>query len=241
MALPWNNDEQNLNAGDFFDPRLLLAAPVSLFKYPLSYAIKSPIFGALLLALVCWDLGGGGVVVPPSSEPTDYSYYYYSSNTELLLDVVGNLLAFALETALFARVFLKELLAERNEILARSILDQCVLYSQQNKDEQQKRRRQQQKEQPSIGSWLPFWKATPTTAPSNDGIVYAPGSVVPAAAPPPTSGGRRRFVVWGKGGGGNSKQQQQPQEHQEEEKAVVAILGMAHCNGIMKLLKEQRI
>lgn len=45
-AVPFG--EQYLGAGAFFDPKLLSAAPISMVKYPLSYAVKSPAFVAVV-------------------------------------------------------------------------------------------------------------------------------------------------------------------------------------------------
>jgi hypothetical protein len=123
-------------------------------------------------------------------------------------DYIWSFLFAGLETAVFARLLLKPLLAERNEILAKSILDQCKIYT--NTGEQQK---------PKTTGWLDNFltkenTSSPMSTTSNAAtdIVYAPGS--PAAT----------TVVSDQG-----------------DKVVVAVLGMAHCNGIMKLLKEQRV
>jgi hypothetical protein len=108
-----------------------------------------------------------------------------------------NLVGSALETLLFARLFLNELLAERNEVLARNILEQCRLY--QKKEDRR-----------------PWWSRLPL--------------------PPGRSSGDRVSVP-----AGARAAEQQEEEEEEEAVAVVAVLGMAHCNGIMRLLKEQRV
>lgn len=171
-----------LNPTAFFDPKLILAAPFSLFKYPLSFLVKSPLptlglFGALLLT----DL-------TDTSTPIDEM---------TIVDWLESLAVVGLEFAIFARVFVKELLADRNEILAKNILEQCKLYQYQ---------------QPQPNNW---WSALIPSKPSSRSeleIVYVADSI---------NGSN------GSDGSG--------------EKTIVAVLGMAHCNGIRKLLMEQRV
>jgi len=174
-ALP-HGDDDNLNLFSLLDPKLLAAAPVSLAKYPLSYLVKSPLFAISVFLFLFWvDQHTGNI---PYNEMT-------------AVDWIGSLGFAALETAVFARVFLKELLADRNEVIARNILEQCKLY------------------QPKKKQW---WNALPRMSNQQDvSVVYVDGS--------------------------NLKHK----ESDGDEKAVVAVLGMAHCNGIMKLLKEQRV
>merc|ERR1712127_169822 len=146
----------------------------SFVKYPLSYFVKSPLLAAAVCALIL--LGGvdsSDAFVADSVSPTD---------------ILESLLFSIFETVVFARIFLKELLAERNEVLADSILDQCRNY-----------------EAVSNSGWL---EKLFQAADGNDksiNSVYAPGSV--AGKP-------------------------------ENGKTVVAVLGLAHCNGIKKLLTD---
>lgn len=163
---------QYLGAGAFFDPKLLLAAPVSLVKYPFSYFVKSPLLTSVLFALLFWA---------DSSSAATINANEVVSTSDLALSLVGSLL----ETLVFARIFLKELLVERNQVLAKQILEQCRYY------------------QPR-----PVWKRL-LRRQSTD-TVYAEGSPLPA---------------WDASSG----------------KVVVAVLGMAHCNGIRKILEEQRV
>jgi len=149
-------------------------------KYPLSYAAKSPIASILLFGILFLPVPGDAASMDAVLSTGDWIWQLTFS---------------FLETLLFARIFLKELLAERNEVLARNILEQCRL---------------QQKQEP------PGWKSLWTNIAGNrrqrdlkNSVVYAPLSTAPVF------------------------------EH--EEKTVVAVLGMAHCNGIMKLLQEQRV
>lgn len=181
-ALP-GGDADNLNVFSFMDPKLLAAAPVSLAKYPLSYLVKSPLFALAVFGFLFWADSHTGNI--PYNEMT-------------IGDWIGSLGFAALETAVFARVLLKELLADRNEIIARNILSQCKLYAQPNKSQ-----------------WwnvLPFVSNNKNNKNEKDSdVIYVDGSNVDNA------------------------------ETGVKEKAIVAVLGMAHCNGIMKLLKEQRV
>ncbi|KAL7553565.1 hypothetical protein ACHAWF_016863 [Thalassiosira exigua] len=172
-AVPFG--EEFLGLESFFEPQLLAAAPVSFVKYPLSYFVKSPVFAAAVGALIL--LGG-----------VDSSDAYVMDGASTT-DILESLFLSALETVIFARVFLKELLAERNEVLADSIVEQCRNYDANGER----------------GNWLDRLFQS-ENGDKSTGAVYAPGSVV----------GRP-----------------------EDDKVVVAVLGLAHCNGIKKLLTEK--
>jgi hypothetical protein len=176
--------EGYLSSLAFLDPRLLLVLPVSLIKYPLSFLVRDPLPTSIFLLGVC------------ALNCVD------TSNTVTLDAIMDDqiplydwLISFglaALETIIFAKLLLKPLLAERNIILAQSILGQCRMMNG-----------------PGIADsgWFTLFSKASSSASE---IVYAPGS---------------KTQIIGDG----------------EDKVVVAILGMAHCNGIKKLLKEQRI
>lgn len=165
-----------LGLESFFDPKLLGASPISFIKYPVSYLVKSPVFASAVIALILL----GGVA------DSDAAVTGGASATDLLESVVLSIL----ETIIFARIFLRELLQERNVVLADSILEQCRNY-----------------EAKSNGGWLDSIFSSDGGGDKSTGAVYAPGSV--AGKP-------------------------------EDGKVVVAVLGLAHCNGIKKLLIEQR-
>jgi hypothetical protein len=174
-ALPFG--DPYLNAFAFLDPKLLLAAPVSLVKYPLSYFFKAPLKTTVTMtALFLLNTEADATMV--------------TLDQMTVGDWAGSLTVSLVEIALFGRVFLKELLADRNLLLARSILEQCKLYQ-------------------------------------------ATGNVQTA----PTTAGRFSFV-WNILGQSPTKM---ASSNDQQDKAVVAVLGMAHCNGIMKLLKEKRV
>ena len=161
----------------FLDPKLLLSSPISFIKYPLSYFVKSPIATSLFLGFLFWaDSVSAAPMVDASDAVVDVS------------DLAVSFLGSTLELLVFARVFCKELLAERNEVLALNILEQCRFYQKTPQ---------------------PWWRRWWWMAGGRPNISYAAGSVRP------------RF--------------------DKSEKTVVAVLGLAHCNGIRKLLEEQRV
>jgi len=162
-----------LGAGAFFDPKLLGSSPVSFIKYPLSYLVKSP---AYVFAI--------GALILLSGSDADAAGLDELSTTDLL----ESLLFSALETVIFARIFLKELLADRNVVLAENILQQCRNY-----------------EKKQSSGWFDNLFQEGSASDLAAGAIYAPDSVV---------------------------------GHQEEGKVVVAVLGLAHLNGIKKLLTE---
>jgi hypothetical protein len=168
-----------LGAFAFFDPRLLLAVPVSLVKYPLAFLVRDPLpTSVVLIGLLVINYVDGS-----SSVTMDDVF----NNQVPLSDWLISFGLAALETVVFARLLLKPLLAERNEILAKSILDQCRLLATGETD-------------------------LASTRSSTSEIVYAPGSATTITEP-----------------------------RSDKDQAVVAILGMAHCNGIKKLLQEQTL
>ena len=177
------NEPPYLNAFAFLDPGLLLAAPVSFFKYPLSYLTKSPIPTLAFFSLFFL------------TDPGNIAGEMVALNNEALtwVDIVGSVGVATLETAVFARIILKEVLHERNEILADSILEQCRLYAQQKNNNRR---------------W--WFSSTQPSSSSTTEIMYVDKSNTGGA----TNNGK-------------------------DDKTVVAVLGMAHCNGIKKLLQER--
>jgi len=175
VAVPFG--DQFLGLGSYFDPQLLAASPASLVKYPLSYAVRSPVFTAAVVLLLV--LGNAD------------SSNAYAGDGVGTVDLLESLLVSALETAIFARVFLKELLQDRNVVLAEAILAQCRNYETKSRD----------------ASWLDrLYRMNGGNGDRAAGAIYAPDSV---AGRPENNG-----------------------------KTVVAVLGLAHCNGIKKLLTE---
>ena len=185
-----------LSAFAFLDPRLLLVLPVSLIKYPLAFLVRDPLPTSIVLTLFA------ALFYVDDSSAMQESIM----NDKIPLSDWPRVFAFAgLETAVFARLLLKPLLAVRNEILAKSILEQCKLYANTAGQKQ-----------PKTTGWLDKFLPKKKTGPMSrkdaaTDVIYVPGS--PAATV----------------------------SDKEQARVVVAVLGMAHCNGIMKLLKEQRV
>jgi hypothetical protein len=186
-----------LDASSFFDPLLLLALPVSFVKYPLSFLIRDPLPTTIALA----------VLISLSFAEEDPTMTLEALMTEQIpvSDYIVSFVVALLETAVFARLLLKPLLADRNEILARSILDQCEIFASEQEVE---------KKQGGIFDFLAAGtnnNQKKKVISSDQQIMYAPGSEI------------------------------SQQVSGSSDKVVVAVLGMAHCNGIMKILKEQRV
>eukprot|EP00540_Astrosyne_radiata_P005008 CAMPEP_0116828510 /NCGR_PEP_ID=MMETSP0418-20121206/3691_1 /TAXON_ID=1158023 /ORGANISM="Astrosyne radiata, Strain 13vi08-1A" /LENGTH=260 /DNA_ID=CAMNT_0004457397 /DNA_START=375 /DNA_END=1157 /DNA_ORIENTATION=+ len=198
-----------LGLSAFFDPVLLSATPVSLVRYPVAFAIKSPIVASIVIALYLWS--GDGAVAAIGDYSTILSNIDLSRNIDGgmaiansapplqlgdIAETAATLVLTFLEIILLTRIFVKELLAERNEVLARNILMECKRYVQGKKKEV-------------------WWQslALPVkdqeTKTSYPPVVYVPESV---AFP-----------------------------KDMKNKVVVAVLGMAHCNGVKKLLEEQKV
>lgn len=210
------NNAQYLNAFAFFDPRLLISLPVSLVKYPLSFLVKDPVpVGSVFLVLAALNFYGDAStsmdnfslqeLMATATTPKDYPWTDYALSLGIAI----------LETVVFARLLLKPLLADRNEILAKSVLDQCRLYAKGSSSN------------PTNalfgGFFLNFLPST-----EEETVIYVPGS-----DPVSMRVAEQRA--------GNSSNNKKNHNKNGEEKVVVAVLGMAHCNGVMKLLREQQV
>ena len=199
------NEPPYLTPWSFLDPQLLLAAPVSLVKYPLSYLNKSPlVFSMVVLTL--------GFLVDVTTSNSDMAVAAALSSSDegwslgLVASELASLAIAVLETVVFTRVILKEILHERNVILADSILTQCRLY---------------QPPSATNGAWRlsllpPLLSRQTSTKDLVDGhVMYVkPNRDYYGETVKPTANGNG------------------------SDKTVVAVVGMAHCNGIKKLLQE---
>ncbi|KAL3904901.1 MAG: hypothetical protein SGILL_009892 [Bacillariaceae sp.] len=190
-TVPFGGSTGYLNAFSFLDPRLLLVLPISLLKYPLSFLVRDPLPTSIAMSILF-----------------AFSYYDDPMTMDDLLtgsvpisDYVLSVAIAVLETVVFARLLLKPLLAERNVLLAQSILEQCRIYGGSVGTEAK-----------TNSGWFDFLSKPTSAQRSASEIIYAPES--------------------------QSSDKDNPETGP---KVVVAVLGMAHCNGIMKLLKESRI
>lgn len=194
-----------LTPASFFDPRLLIAAPVSFAKYPLSFLARNPISTSIVFATMF-----GLTRLDTSSAFAD------ATLQEQIASIVESLLFAGLEFALLGRVMVQVLLAERNEVLAKSILNECEIYSERE-------------DKSGDGAWAKMMSSFSTPSlfstelgldrilQKNKGTFYVPPSGIAVES---TS---NKIA------------------EESEEKTVVAVLGMAHCNGIVKLLREQMV
>jgi hypothetical protein len=257
QTTPINNDNllkneqqglQGLNALSFLDPRLLISLPVSLVKYPLSFFLKDPIpFGLFFSSIIGlqyyadhgtipfvgdFSVAAAAAAATAAATATTTASDLLSPPDRTISDYIISVSFAILETVVFARLLLKPLLAERNEILAKSILDQCKIYSttttagvngNDNINDNVN----------NGGNWFQQLfdfddktKRTSSNSNSNSdsSIIYVPGSSPFELTTMKTS-----------------KEEKDGGIVQGERKVVVAVLGMAHCNGIMKLLKEQKV
>ena len=194
---------QYLGATALLNPKLLLAAPVSFFKYPLSYIVKDPVTAVLVLGFIFGtDAASAAALSQPTTvldqtvqvflNPSAYDY----SLTDAAVDFLGSVL----ELILFGRLFLQVLLVERNQILARNILQQCRYYQSSSPPSRQKKQ--------SVLDWMSSLGQRLRLGSATASIPYAESSPAPSKL---------------KG---------------KNDAVVVAVLGMAHVNGIRKLLEE---
>ena len=215
LSLPSGPDY--LGPTDFLDSRLLLAAPVSLFRYPLAFLVKAPITGTLVLSVlalfagISWNgAGDSGVMFEPDRSLVD-SVSEWATSAAL----------FGLEVAVLSRVFLVVILAERNEVLARSILLQCERIRSAKETETSTAVAQQQSiKRGNVSTGMFSFDSLPSALPSLAVGTQRESSSEKAPSTKPLEGTMRGDMG---------------------DKSVVAVLGMAHCNGVMKLLKEQLI
>ena len=190
-----DDDKDKDTAADYYlgpnallDPPLLLATPVSLIKYPLSYFAKSPGVAAILTTLL---------VLLQRAASDEAAATADLATPEFLLDLIVSLGFSALEIVVFSRLLLGPLLAERNLVLAKNILRQCQIYS------------------PTTTTTTTTTSSLPTN--ENDPIVYVPTSIKD----------------------NNNNNNNIDHNHNVEDNkdaVVVAVVGMAHCNGIKKVL-----
>ena len=202
VALP--SGEGYLSVKSILDPRLLIAAPVSFAKYPLSFLARNPISTSIVFSILGFltylDSSGGGSVA-----------FADATLQEQISSIAASILLAAVEFGLFGRIMVQVLLAERNEIIAKNILNQCKLHSSSTGNNNLA--------SPSFMELLPFFSGKSqknlSILKNNDesGIMYVPGTVK----------GNNIYNADG------------------SEKTVVAVLGMAHCNGILKLLREELV
>uniref|UniRef100_A0A7R9ZAD2 TraB domain-containing protein n=1 Tax=Pseudictyota dubia TaxID=2749911 RepID=A0A7R9ZAD2_9STRA len=196
-----------LTPRSFFDPKLLIAAPVSFAKYPLSFLARNPVSTAAVLAVLF-----GLSRLDTGSAFADATFQ------EQALSVVESLVFATLEFALLGRVMVQVLLAERNVVLAKNILSECEIYSKSRENNED-------------GVWSSLLNMFTTSSFFNteqglDRILQT---------------SRDTFYIPSRSVYSESIERDNTKKKESEDKVVVAVLGMAHCNGIQKLLREQLV
>eukprot|EP00979_Chaetoceros_neogracilis_P000929 scaffold187_cov266-Chaetoceros_neogracile.AAC.59 len=211
IALP--SGDGYLNARSILDPRLLIAAPVSFAKYPLSFLARNPISTSIVFGFL------GALTVLDSANAGGTSFMD-STLQEQALSLFSSLLFAGLEFSVFARIMVQVLLYERNEILARNILHQCKLSSGNGKKNVSKGSGN------AITDMLSFFSGS-----ADDDAASVTEELKGTT-------GTDAFETFYVPGGTASVQ---VINTADTGKVVLAVLGMAHCNGIVKLLKEELV
>jgi len=121
---------------DFLDANLLLSMPVSLARYPLGILVRFPKFGfALLTFFSAIDYVSGQLMMGTltSSDPMTQTIVtsFFGAGSAVVDDAsplswLVTFLIAGLETIVFARVFMLPILAERDVVLAKSIVATCA-------------------------------------------------------------------------------------------------------------------
>jgi len=206
-----NDKDYYLDLWSILDPRLLIAAPVSFTKYPLSFLARNPISTLMVFSI----LGG-----------LSYLDYYSSAESiafadatlkEQIWSIVVTLMVVGLEFVFFGRILVQVMLAERNEIIAKNIIDQCKMYSTLSSGSGNKVGN-------DSGGFSVFSRLFPFLLGNLPSVGEDGGKVISSET---------MYVP-----GSINMQDKGIFKNDGTEKTVVAVLGMAHCNGIVKLLKE---
>lgn len=210
ITLP--SGEGYLNAWSILDPRLLIAAPVSFAKYPFSFLARNPISTTIVLSIIFFlsyviDANGGGGTA-----------FADASVEEKISSVLASLAIATLEVIVFGRLLVQVLLAERNEIIAKNIYDQCKIYSP-SYNKSIKYYTNMNSSISMLGNIFPFFQFD-QQGKDRDEVATISGT----ATYVPVQG-----LI----------QENKNLTNDGKDKVVIAILGMAHCNGIIKLLKEE--
>ena len=114
-----------LGPSDFLNLKLLVTTPISLFRYPLSFIVKAPIFGIPVVL---------GLLLSSFSDFSGDTTLIELTAADRIQEILTSALIFGLETSIFARVFLISLLSERNDILANNILIECQKIARKKKE-----------------------------------------------------------------------------------------------------------
>jgi len=127
---------RRLTYRDFFDAELLLSMPVSLARYPLGILLRFPKFGLALASIVTgFDYASTQLISMSSpdslTQQTLLTSFVGSAGAAITDDASPlswslTFLIAALETIFFTRVFMIPILAERDVVLAKSVVAACA-------------------------------------------------------------------------------------------------------------------
>ena len=134
--------------------------------------------------------------------------------------------------ALFARIFLKELLVDRNQLLARNILEQCRIY-------QQDPNTLATTKSDSRRSWGTIFRAVLGRSSGHDDAIQSDNRR--SKRPMFEDSFEIIYADEGRSSGPSSDTASTGSRTKNGKKAIVAVLGMAHCNGIARLLREELV
>ena len=124
----FGEDVQSLSVEDFLlDRRLLLALPVSLFRYPLAWLLKSP---KLIVPLLSFYFGLANLqrFVEAIEASGDVTTAFVGTSSVDVVDETLSVLFFLLDVfqiVVLSRLMLVALLGERNEVLSANIREKC--------------------------------------------------------------------------------------------------------------------
>lgn len=124
-----------LGLGDFFNAKLLMYLPISLFRYPLALVIKAPKFGMAIISIIVLLSFMDTDMLSLSTFGLDLQM---SPTTEAVSNMIASFLILVSEIALLGRPFLTVLLAERNNIIAKNILVECIRLTEKEGDRREK-------------------------------------------------------------------------------------------------------
>ena len=116
-------DEESVGPDALLDPRLVVGAPLSLLRYPLSLAVKAPLVGLVVLGVLFGPFFLAANDYYASVTGVDYlvGTPFAAQGDATLGEVLGALGFSFLEFVVLGRVLLVGLLEERNFVLARQI------------------------------------------------------------------------------------------------------------------------
>ncbi len=226
-----------LDARSILDPRLLIAAPVSFAKYPLSFLARNPISTMIVFAIL------GGLTFVDNGLSSSGTSFADASLEEQITSIISSLLFAGLEFAVFGRILVQVLLAERNEVIARNIIDQCQIYV---------RKSSTGGSTSSVGSsssdrptLLDFtWFSSIFGGGSSNTDAGTDRTDTSSSESSSSSSSSEHEIIYVPGSirlDSNSKPQTSYLNDGKEEKVVLCVLGMAHCNGIVNLLRNELV